>query len=61
MKPDQEAYWLVFMKELKGKTYHGQVIGPEPIRAVSFESAYRMVAEGKAIQAQAPNKAKEQE
>jgi hypothetical protein len=40
---------LSFLKHMEGNTYNGKKITAKPVRAVSLESAERMVLEGKAI------------
>jgi hypothetical protein len=59
VKHDQEEYWIHFLPEFEGKKYNGTIIGSQPMRAVSFESAYQMVLEGKALEVKPPKKAKE--
>jgi hypothetical protein len=44
-----ELPMLSFLKHMEGKKYGGKRIGAKPVRAISRESAERMILEGKAI------------
>jgi hypothetical protein len=46
--------WLLFDKSQYGKKYAGQVITNKPMKAISFESAYLMYTQGKAVETKAP-------
>jgi hypothetical protein len=53
-----DEIWLLFDKSFYGKKYGGKTITNKPIKALSFESAYNMFAQGKAVQTKAPNNAR---